>query len=66
MTKTMIRVDGVMSSEVVEKFPFLQLRTHQPQATLSGDIEDQEALQGVLNYLSLMGFTVVEVVTIPE
>lgn len=66
MTKTMIRVDGEMSPEIVDKFPFLQMRTHQPQATLSGDIQDQEELQGVLNYLSLMGFTVIEVVTIPE
>jgi hypothetical protein len=66
MTKTMIRVDGEMSPEIVDKFPFLRLRTHRPQATLSGDIEDQEELQAVLNYLSLLGFTVVEVVTIPE
>jgi len=66
MTRTMIRVDADMSQDITEKFPHLQLRKHSAQTTLSGDIEDQEELQGVLNYLSLMGVTVVEVVTIPE
>jgi hypothetical protein len=66
MTRTMIRVDADMSQDITEKFPHLQLRKHRAQTTLSGDIEDQEELQGVLNYLSLMGITVVEVVTIPE
>jgi hypothetical protein len=66
MTRTMIRVDADMSQDITEKFPHLQLRKHSTQTTLSGDIEDQEELQGVLNYLSLMGVTVVEVITIPE
>lgn len=66
MTKTLIRVDAEMSSDITEKFPNLHLRTHHTQTTLSGDIEDQEELQGVLNYLSSMGIAVVEVVTIPE
>lgn len=34
--------------------------------TLTGDVEDQQELQGVLNFLDAMGVTVLEVVTIPE
>ena len=66
MTKTLIRVDAELSPDVTSKFPHLRLRTHHTQTTLSGDVEDQEELQGVLNYLSAMGVTVVEVVTIPD
>jgi hypothetical protein len=36
------------------------------QTTLTGDVVDQEELQGVLNYLSQMGLSIVDVVTIPD
>ena len=66
MTRTLIRVDAELSRELASKFPHLRIQTHRTQSTLSGDIEDQEELQGVLNYLSSVGVTVVEVVTIPD
>jgi hypothetical protein len=66
MTNTLIRVDAELSPELIEKFPHLRLQANRAQATLSGDIEDQEELQGVLNYLCSLGCTVIEVVTIPE
>ena len=66
MTKMLIRVDAELSEELTSKFPHLRPRTHRAQTTLTGDVEDQEELQGVLNFLSSMGLTVVEVVTIPE
>jgi hypothetical protein len=66
MTRTLIRVDAELSRELASKFPHLRMHTHRTQTTLSGDIEDQEELQGVLNYLSSVGVTVVEVVTIPD
>jgi hypothetical protein len=66
MTRTLIRVDAELSRDLASKFPHLRIQTHRAQSTLSGDIEDQEELQGVLNYLSSVGVTVVEVVTIPD
>jgi hypothetical protein len=66
MTRLFIRVDAELSEELTGKFPQLQPRTHRAQTTLTGDVTDQEELQGVLNFLSSMGVTVLEVVTIPE
>ncbi len=66
MTRTLIRVDAELSQDLASKFPHLNIQTHPAQTTLSGDIEDQEELQGVLNYLSSVGVIVVEVVTIPD
>jgi hypothetical protein len=66
MTKLLIRVDAELSDEMTGKFPQLQPHMHRAQTTLTGDLRDQEELQGVLNFLSSMGVTVLEVVTIPE
>ena len=66
MTKMMIRVDAELSDELAGAFPHLTARIHRPTTTLTGDVTDQEELQGVLNLLSTLGIKVVEVVTIPE
>jgi hypothetical protein len=66
MTRTLIRVDGEVTDELMTAFPQLRSRTHPAQSTLTGDLQDQEELQGVLNYLSSLGITVVEVLTIPD
>jgi hypothetical protein len=66
MTKLLIRVDAELSDDMLGKFPQLQPRTQRPQTTLTGEVRDQEELQGVLNFLSSMGVTVLEVITIPE
>ena len=66
MTKMLIRVDDELSDEFTSKFPHLRVKSHRTQTTLVGDVEDQEELQGVLNFLSAMGVTVVDVVTIAD
>lgn len=66
MTKMLIRVDAELTEEFTSKFPHLVTREHRLQTTLTGDVEDQQELQGVLNFLNSMGVTVLEVVTIPE
>ena len=66
MIRLLIRVDAELSEEMTGKFPQLHPRTHRAQTTLTGDLKDQEELQGVLNFLSSMGVNVLEVLTIPE
>ena len=66
MARMMIRVDGDVSEEVSHAFPQLRPQTHRAQTTLTGDVVDQEELQGVLNYLHSLGIAVLEIVTIPE
>jgi ABC-type protease/lipase transport system fused ATPase/permease subunit len=66
MTRLLIRVAEELSDDLTGKFPQLQRRRQQAQTTLTGDIQDQEELQGVLNFLSSMGVTVLEVITIPD
>jgi hypothetical protein len=66
MTNTMVRVDAVLSREALSAFPHLQSHRQRPHSTITGDIKDQEELQGLLNFLSSMGLTVVEVVTVQD
>jgi hypothetical protein len=66
MTKMLIRVDNELSEDFTSKFPHLRVKSHPTQTTLVGEVQDQEELQGVLNYLSAMGITVVDVVTIAD
>ncbi|WP_457206403.1 hypothetical protein [Nocardioides sp. P5_C9_2] len=66
MPRMMIRVDAELSEGVLSAFPHLTARRQRPQTTLSGDMLDQEELQGVLNLLSSLGIDVVEVLTIPD
>jgi hypothetical protein len=66
VTRLLIRVDAELSDELLSAFPHLVPR-HQPASTtLTGDLADQEQLQGVLSLLHLLGIDVLEVVTIPE
>jgi len=66
MATVLIRVDAEMSDELAGAFPHLTPRRHRASTTLTGQIADQQELQGVLNLLGSLGFDVVEVVTIPE
>ncbi len=66
MTNTMVRVNAVLSQEALSAFPHLQSHREQPHSTITGDIRDQEELQGLLNFLSSMGLSVVEVVTVRD
>lgn len=66
MTKVHIRVDAELSDELSSAFPQLLKRTQRATTTLTGDLADQQELQGVLNLLSSLGIDVIEVVTIPD
>ena len=66
MTRMLIRVDGEISDELAGAFPHMTMRTQRASTTLTGDLTDQEELQGMLNLLHSLGITVLEVVTIPE
>lgn len=66
MTKVRIRVDDELSDELLNAFPHLVPTVSRAQTTLSGDVVDQEELQGVINFLASMGITIVDVLTIPE
>ncbi len=66
MTRIMIRVDAEVSDELAGAFPYLTPRHHRAQTTLTGEVSDQQELQGVLNLLSSLGIDVVDVVTIRE
>lgn len=66
MTRMMIRVDAEISDELSGAFPHLVARTQPATTTLTGEMADQQELQGVLNLLSSLGIEVVEVVTIPD
>ena len=47
-------------------FPQLTTHHHRAQTTLTGDLVDQEELQGVLSLLNSLGISVIEIVTIPD
>jgi hypothetical protein len=66
VTKMLIRVDTEMSDELSSAFPHLTARHHRASTTLTGQISDQEELQGVLHLLTSLGIDVIEVLTIPE
>jgi hypothetical protein len=66
VTRVLIRVDGELSDDLVGAFPGLRTMSHRIQTTLSGDLVDQQEMQGVLNHLSSLGISVVEVLTIPD
>jgi hypothetical protein len=65
MARMLIRVDAELTDELSHAFPHLTARSHPASTTLTGDVVDQQELQGVLNLLSSLGIDVVEVLTIP-
>ena len=66
MTRLVFRVDGDLSEELLSAFRNLTSGRQRASTTLTGDVADQEQLQGVLNLLSSLGIDVVEVLTIPD
>ncbi|WP_127097505.1 hypothetical protein [Brachybacterium saurashtrense] len=60
-----IRVDADLSDDFTSIFPELLKRTQRATTTLTGNIADQQELQGILNLLSAMDVDVIEVVTMP-
>jgi len=65
MTKMLIRVDAELTDELSGAFPHLVART-QRETTLTGEMADQQELQGVLTLLNSLGISVVEVVAFPD
>ena len=65
-TRMLIRVDVELSDELAGAFPHLAVHHHKASTTLSGEIADQQELQGLLSLLDALGIRVTEVVTIPE
>ena len=65
MTRVRIRLDDEVSDELLTAFPQLP-PVQRTQTTLTGDLVDQQELQGVLNFLSSLGITIVDVVTISD
>lgn len=65
MTRVRIRLDDEVTHELLTAFPQLT-SVQRTETTLTGDLVDQQELQGVLNFLSSMGITIVDVVTIPD
>jgi len=65
MTRMLIRVDAELTDELSGAFPHLVART-QRATTLTGELADQQELQGVLTLLSSLGISVVEVVAFPD
>jgi hypothetical protein len=65
VAKVMIRVDAVLTDELAASFPQLSPHRKGASTTLTGEMADQQELQGVLNLLTALGLDVVEVLTIP-
>ncbi|HEX4688550.1 MAG TPA: hypothetical protein VH228_17350 [Nocardioides sp.] len=65
MARMLIRVDAEITDELSSAFPHLVARSQRATTTLTGDVADQQELQGVLNLLNSLGIDVIEVVTIP-
>jgi hypothetical protein len=66
VTKVIIRVNAELSDELTTAFPGLAVRNQPVQSTLTGELSDQDELQGVLSLLRSLGIDIVEVVTIPD
>lgn len=65
MPRMIIRVDAELSPDALSAFPHLVAVPQRPQTVLSGDVADQEELQGVISLLVSLGVEVVEVLTVP-
>ena len=66
MPMMMIRVDAELSEGVLSAFPQLSVHRQRPQTMLSGDLTDQEELQGLLSLLTTLGIEVVEILTVVD
>lgn len=62
----LIRVDSELSDELVTAFPNLRARHHRASTTLTGEVTDQQELQGLLALLDSLGISVIEVMTVPD
>ena len=66
MTRILIRLEDEVTDDMLTAFPALTSSVRRAQTTLTGEVVDQEELQGVLNHLNSMGIKIVDLVTIPD
>ena len=65
MHQYVIRVDGRLPDDALTGFESLSVAPQGIQTVLSGDLPDQAALAGVLDYLTGLGVEIVEVLQVP-
>ena len=65
MHQYVIRVDGRLPDDALTGFESLSVAPQGIQTVLSGDLPDQAALAGVLDYLNGLGVEIVEVLQVP-
>lgn len=65
MDHYVIRVEGAVDADALRDFAQVTVATGSVQTTLYGDLPDQAALAGVLDYLAGLGVEIVEVVKMP-
>lgn len=61
-----IRVVGRLSDDMLTAFPMMVAEGAPPQTMLHGQLPDQAALSGVLDYLDELGIEILEVSRVPE
>jgi hypothetical protein len=66
MFHVLIRLDHELSDELVTAFPQRAVRHHPASTTLTGEIADNQELQGILALLDLHGIQIVDLITIPS
>jgi hypothetical protein len=65
MDHYIIRVDGHLSDDAMTAFEGLQATREPVQTILHGELPDQSALAGVLDYLDEIGVVIIEVLKVP-
>jgi hypothetical protein len=65
MDQYLIRVDGRLPDDALKGFESLSVVPQGVQTVLSGDLPDQAALAGILDYLTELGIVIVDVVKVP-
>jgi hypothetical protein len=65
MEQYIIRIDGTLSDDAMTAFPGLEVEHQQVETVLHGELPDQAALAGVLDYLDEIGVVILEVLKVP-
>jgi hypothetical protein len=65
MDQYLIRVDGRLADDSMADFPDLHVAREPVQTVLQGELPDQAALAGVLDYLDEIGVVIIEVLKVP-
>ncbi|WP_433168294.1 hypothetical protein [Kribbella sp. CA-247076] len=66
MTQYLLRVEGELSPGLISAFPQLSVDLELTQTLLTGPVEDAAELTGIINHLTALGVTLVELVRIPD